>query len=207
VAMGETLPLRQDEIAANGHAIEARIYAEDADKGFLPAAGTIRAWREPAGAGIRIDTGFRAGDAVTPYYDALLARRIAWGADRPPGRGARCVRDHRRHHQSCFPQGAAAPSASRPRRDRRRLHRAGNFRADAEGARARGARPCRGLRRGTAARTARAGFGGLALGSDRRLDACRPPQSPLELSRRWRAIRRGAVVQPRWLEHGVRRYQ
>src|SRR5207253_1910971 len=66
VAMGEKLPLPQDEIAANGHAIEARIYAEDAAKGFLPAAGTIRAWREPAGNGIRIDTGFRAGDAVTP---------------------------------------------------------------------------------------------------------------------------------------------
>src|SRR5262249_8837439 len=83
VAMGEKLPLRQDEIAANGHAIEARIYAEDAAKGFLPAAGTIGAWREPAGTGIRTDTGFRAGDAVTPYYDALLAKLIAWGAARP----------------------------------------------------------------------------------------------------------------------------
>src|SRR5215468_6819209 len=87
VAMGETLPLRQDEIAASGHAIEARIYAEDADKGFLPATGTIRAWREPAGNGVRIDTGFRAGDAVTPYYDALLAKLIAWGADRPQALG------------------------------------------------------------------------------------------------------------------------
>ncbi len=87
VAMGETLPLRQDEITANGHAIEARIYAEDADKGFLPAAGTIRAWREPAGDGIRIDTGFRAGDTITPYYDALLAKLIAWGADRPQALG------------------------------------------------------------------------------------------------------------------------
>jgi len=87
VAMGETLPLRQDEIAANGHAIEARIYAEDAAKGFLPATGTIHAWREPAGTGIRIDTGFRAGDAVTPYYDALLAKLIAWGADRPQALG------------------------------------------------------------------------------------------------------------------------
>jgi 3-methylcrotonyl-CoA carboxylase alpha subunit len=87
VAIGEMLPLRQDEIAADGHAIEARIYAEDADKGFLPAAGTIRTWREPAGNGIRIDTGFRAGDAVTPYYDALLAKLIAWGADRPQALG------------------------------------------------------------------------------------------------------------------------
>jgi 3-methylcrotonyl-CoA carboxylase alpha subunit len=83
IAMGEKLPLQQDQIAANGHAIEARIYAEDPDKGFLPATGTIRAWREPSGDGIRVDTGFRAGDAVTPYYDALLAKLVASGADRP----------------------------------------------------------------------------------------------------------------------------
>ena len=83
VAMGEKLPLQQDQIAANGHAIEARIYAEDPDKGFLPATGTIRTWREPSGDGIRVDTGFRTGDAVTPYYDALLSKLVAWGADRP----------------------------------------------------------------------------------------------------------------------------
>jgi 3-methylcrotonyl-CoA carboxylase alpha subunit len=83
VAFGERLPLAQDAIAANGHAIEARIYAEDAAKGFLPATGTIREWREPAGPHIRVDTGFRAGDAVTPYYDALLAKLIAWAPDRP----------------------------------------------------------------------------------------------------------------------------
>jgi 3-methylcrotonyl-CoA carboxylase alpha subunit len=87
VASGESLPLRQDEITAQGHAIEARIYAEDADKGFLPATGTIREWREPAGEGIRVDTGFRAGDVVTPYYDALLAKLIAWGSDRPQALG------------------------------------------------------------------------------------------------------------------------
>jgi 3-methylcrotonyl-CoA carboxylase alpha subunit len=75
--------LQQEEIAANGHAIEARIYAEDPDKGFLPATGTIRTWREPSGDGIRVDTGFRADDAVTPYYDALLAKLVAWGAARP----------------------------------------------------------------------------------------------------------------------------
>src|SRR5260370_15392337 len=83
IAMGEKLPLGQDQIAANGHAIEARIYAEDPEKGFLPASGTIRAWREPVGEGIRIDAGFRGGDDITPYYDALLAKLIAWGADRP----------------------------------------------------------------------------------------------------------------------------
>jgi 3-methylcrotonyl-CoA carboxylase alpha subunit len=83
VAFGEKLPLRQDAIKANGHAIEARIYAEDADKGFLPSIGRITRWREPPTRdGIRIDTGFRAGDTVTPYYDALLAKLIAWGEDR-----------------------------------------------------------------------------------------------------------------------------
>ena len=83
VAAGEPLPLGQDHIQANGHAIEARIYAEDADKGFLPSTGTIRTWHEPSGNGLRVDTGFRAGDTITPYYDALLAKLIVWGADRP----------------------------------------------------------------------------------------------------------------------------
>jgi 3-methylcrotonyl-CoA carboxylase alpha subunit len=82
VASGEKLPLAQDESRANGHAIEARVYAEDADKGFLPAAGTIRHWRAPAGEGVRVDTGFRAGDTVTPYYDSLLAKLIVWAQDR-----------------------------------------------------------------------------------------------------------------------------
>jgi len=83
VAFGEVLPLTQQEARANGHAIEARIYAEDADKSFLPSTGVIRHWREPAGEGIRVDTGFRSGDAVTPYYDALLAKLIVWAPDRP----------------------------------------------------------------------------------------------------------------------------
>ena len=84
VAFGERLQLTQDRITAKGHAIEARIYAEDADKGFLPSIGRISRWREPpAGDGIRVDTGFRAGDTITPYYDALLAKLITWGVDRP----------------------------------------------------------------------------------------------------------------------------
>ncbi len=82
VAFGERLPLAQDAIAANGHAIEARIYAENPASGFLPSIGIIRGWHEPQGEGVRVDTGFRAGDAVTPYYDALLAKLIAWGENR-----------------------------------------------------------------------------------------------------------------------------
>jgi 3-methylcrotonyl-CoA carboxylase alpha subunit len=82
VASGETLPLGQDDVRAKGHAIEARIYAEDPDKGFLPSIGTIRRWPELPDRDVRVDTGFRAGDAVTPYYDALLAKLIVRGADR-----------------------------------------------------------------------------------------------------------------------------
>jgi 3-methylcrotonyl-CoA carboxylase alpha subunit len=82
VASGEALPPRQQEIRAQGHAIEARIYAEDAAKGFLPSTGTVWQFREPAGPGVRVDTGFRIGDAVTPYYDALLAKLIVHGSDR-----------------------------------------------------------------------------------------------------------------------------
>ncbi|MGD9769552.1 MAG: acetyl-CoA carboxylase biotin carboxylase subunit [Pseudolabrys sp.] len=82
VAAGEKLPLAQSEIKANGHAVEARIYAENPAKGFLPATGKIIRWREPQGEGIRVDTGFRQGDTVTPYYDALLAKLIAWAPER-----------------------------------------------------------------------------------------------------------------------------
>jgi 3-methylcrotonyl-CoA carboxylase alpha subunit len=83
VAAGEKLPFGQDQTAATGHAIEARIYAEDPGKGFLPSTGLLRTWHEPSGAGIRVDSGFRAGDAVLPYYDALLAKLIVFGNDRP----------------------------------------------------------------------------------------------------------------------------
>jgi 3-methylcrotonyl-CoA carboxylase alpha subunit len=82
VAFGEKLPLTQDAIAANGHAIEARIYAEDPDKGFLPSIGTIRDWPQIDEPHVRVDTGFRVGDAVTPYYDSLLAKLIVRGDDR-----------------------------------------------------------------------------------------------------------------------------
>ena len=78
IAMGERLPLRQDEITRRGHAIEARVYAEDASAGFLPSIGEISHWRvRPEDAGLRVDTGFGAGDIVSQHYDPMLAKVIA----------------------------------------------------------------------------------------------------------------------------------
>jgi geranyl-CoA carboxylase alpha subunit len=86
VAAGETLPLRQDHVTLAGHAIEVRLYAEDAHGDFLPQAGTVLAWEPPAGPGLRIDHGIAPGLAVSPYYDPLLAKIIAHGATREAAR-------------------------------------------------------------------------------------------------------------------------
>jgi len=83
VAFGEKLPLGQDEIKLNGHAIEARVYAENPHKNFMPSVGRIRTWRMPEALdGLRIDAGYRGGDAVSPHYDAMLAKFIAWAPTR-----------------------------------------------------------------------------------------------------------------------------
>src|ERR1700704_5182523 len=83
VAFGEKLPLAQDQIKSNGHAIEARVYAENPHKNFMPSVGRIRTWRMPeASDGLRIDAGYREGDAVSPHYDAMLAKVIAWAPTR-----------------------------------------------------------------------------------------------------------------------------
>ena len=83
VAFGEKLPLTQEQIRLNGHAIEARVYAENPQKNFMPSVGSIKTWRTPAeGDGLRIDAGYRSGDAVSPYYDAMLAKVIAWAPTR-----------------------------------------------------------------------------------------------------------------------------
>ncbi len=80
VAAGERLPLGQDEVALSGHAVEARIYAEDPANGFLPSSGRIVAWTPPAGA--RLDSGVEQGVEVTSHYDPLLAKLIVSGPDR-----------------------------------------------------------------------------------------------------------------------------
>jgi len=83
VASGEPLPLRQDQLQIRGHALEARLYAEDADRGFLPSTGTLRHLRLPAGsAHVRVDAGVEQGDAITPFYDPMIAKLIVWDVDR-----------------------------------------------------------------------------------------------------------------------------
>ncbi|WP_444634256.1 acetyl/propionyl/methylcrotonyl-CoA carboxylase subunit alpha [Cupriavidus oxalaticus] len=94
VAAGEPLPLTQDQLRIDGHALEARIYAENPDKQFLPSTGTLRFLRTPPAvqfmrgddahgpAGIRIDAGVREGDTISPYYDPMIAKLIVWGKDR-----------------------------------------------------------------------------------------------------------------------------
>jgi 3-methylcrotonyl-CoA carboxylase alpha subunit len=84
VAAGERLPRRQDEVAIAGHAIEARIYAEDPDRGFLPSTGRIAyLGSPPPSKHVRIDSGVRGGDEISRFYDPMLAKLVASGADRP----------------------------------------------------------------------------------------------------------------------------
>lgn len=82
VAAGERFPYSQEQITQRGHAIECRVYAEDPANGFLPSTGKLLQYIEPRGPGIRVDSGFRAGDEVTHFYDPLLAKLIVFGESR-----------------------------------------------------------------------------------------------------------------------------
>lgn len=82
IAGGEKMTLRQEQISQRGHAIEARIYAEDADNNFLPSPGEILLLHEPLGPGIRVDSGIYAGWNVPPHYDPILSKLIAWAENR-----------------------------------------------------------------------------------------------------------------------------
>jgi 3-methylcrotonyl-CoA carboxylase alpha subunit len=93
VAAGEPLPLSQDQLRMNGHSIEARVYAENTARNFLPSTGTLKHLRTPPAvefegghgvtpASVRIDSGVREGDAITPHYDPMIAKLIVWGETR-----------------------------------------------------------------------------------------------------------------------------
>jgi propionyl-CoA carboxylase alpha chain len=99
IAEGEPLPPEVREAAITGHAIEVRLYAEDVPAGFLPVAGTLHRFAIPSGPGLRIDTGYRDGSRISPYYDAMLAKVIAHGRTRADAarRLARALRDAEIH--------------------------------------------------------------------------------------------------------------
>src|SRR5215217_7782090 len=82
IAAGEEISVGQEEVELRGHAIECRINAEDASKGFAPAPGRIESYREPAGPGVRMDSGVEAGLEITPLYDPMIAKLIVWDVDR-----------------------------------------------------------------------------------------------------------------------------
>jgi len=96
VAAGEPLPLRQEQLSIDGHAIEARIYAEDPDRGFLPSTGRLtHLVPPPASDHVRVDTGVEQGDSITPHYDPMIAKLIVW--------------DGSREQANLFPDKAAVP--------------------------------------------------------------------------------------------------
>ncbi|MFJ4153261.1 acetyl-CoA carboxylase biotin carboxylase subunit [Pseudomonas sp. NPDC089752] len=87
VACGEPLPISQEQVPLIGHAIEVRLYAEDPANEFLPATGTLTLYRESApGEGRRVDSGVSEGDEVSPFYDPMLGKLIAWGENREQAR-------------------------------------------------------------------------------------------------------------------------
>ncbi len=86
IARGETLPLQQADIRWHGHAIEARLCAEDAFAGFAPQSGAISHWQVPAGDGLRIDHGLVERPIIAPHYDSMIAKLIAFGTDREQAR-------------------------------------------------------------------------------------------------------------------------
>ena len=91
VAGGAPLPFSQEDVTLKGHAIEARLYAEDPANGYLPDTGRIDLWHPASGPGIRVDAGVSTGQEVSPYYDAMLAKIIAYGETRDVAR-ARLIR-------------------------------------------------------------------------------------------------------------------
>jgi acetyl-CoA/propionyl-CoA carboxylase biotin carboxyl carrier protein len=86
IAAGEPLSVRQEDVSFRGHAFECRINAEDIASGFLPTPGTITAYREPAGPGVRVDSGVEAGSEILALYDPMIAKLCVWDTDRERAR-------------------------------------------------------------------------------------------------------------------------
>ena len=83
IASGEELPLAQEDVTLTGHAVEVRLYAEDPRNNFMPQTGTVRLWEYPKRAGLRMDHGIQQGQEVSPFYDPMIAKVIAFGESRP----------------------------------------------------------------------------------------------------------------------------
>lgn len=98
IAEGEALSVTQDDVEMTGHAVEARVYAEDAANQFLPATGSVLWWQTATDEGIRIDSGVQTGDSVSVYYDPMVAKVIAYGVDRKTA--VRCL--HRALQKTIF---------------------------------------------------------------------------------------------------------
>lgn len=82
VANGEALPLSQSQVPLSGHAFEARIYAENVQKGFLPATGVLHHYHVPVSSAVRVETGVKQGDTVSMHYDPMIAKLVVWGENR-----------------------------------------------------------------------------------------------------------------------------
>ncbi|MGY3459107.1 acetyl/propionyl-CoA carboxylase alpha subunit [Bradyrhizobium sp. LM3.4] len=212
VAFGEALPLKQDEIRFNGHAVEARVYAENPTKNFMPSVGKLSTWRMAAETGgLRIDAGYREGDTVSPYYDAMLAKMIAWGADAgcrdraaEPRSGR--VRRPRHRHQHPVPVGPDNAFKGAGECDRHRLHRTRAGGSDASLAGTRRARALRRRRRCDQRRAAGCARRRKFAVADLWLDAGRPPPAQLCVSRRsWTRTEGYAELRQRFVDAGDRR--
>ncbi|WP_170464751.1 acetyl/propionyl/methylcrotonyl-CoA carboxylase subunit alpha [Ruegeria arenilitoris] len=86
IAQGNALPISQEDVSLDGHAIEVRLYAEDPSNGYLPATGPVDLWQPATGPGVRVDAGVQSGQEVSPFYDPMLAKIIAHGPDRETAR-------------------------------------------------------------------------------------------------------------------------
>src|SRR3546814_4798046 len=112
IAAGEPLPLAQDDVPRNGHAIEVRLYAEDPDAGFLPGSGRLERLRLPEPSRhVRIDSGVVEGDTVTIFYNPMIANPIVWEEDRP--------RALARLREALPPCGSGGPKSNNALLDRR----------------------------------------------------------------------------------------